>query len=55
MSHEMKDVMIFVKRSGMVCDSAIRTVQFLGLSINEIVDVTAIPHHGCRPRKPRRV
>ncbi|MDR3274117.1 MAG: 30S ribosomal protein S11 [Puniceicoccales bacterium] len=55
MSHGMKEVTIFIKGPGMGRDSAIRTVQSLGLSIDEIVDVTAIPHNGCRPRKPRRV
>jgi small subunit ribosomal protein S11 len=55
MSHGMKEVTIFVKGPGMRCDSAIRTVQSLGLSIDEIGEVTATPHNGCRPRKPRRV
>lgn len=55
MSHGVKEVTIVVKGPGMGRDSAIRTVQSLGLSIDEIVDVTAVPHNGCRPRKPRRV
>jgi small subunit ribosomal protein S11 len=55
MSHGIKEVTIVVKGPGMGRDSAIRTVQSLGLSIDEIVDVTAVPHNGCRPRKPRRV
>jgi small subunit ribosomal protein S11 len=54
MSHGMKEVSIRVKGPGMGRDAAIRTVQSLGLILDEIVDVTPIPHHGCRPRKVRR-
>lgn len=55
MSHGLKDVKIFVKGPGLGRDAAIRAVQSLGLSIDEITDVTAVPHNGCRPRKARRV
>jgi small subunit ribosomal protein S11 len=54
MSHGMKEVTIKVKGPGMGRDSAIRTVQALGLAVDEIVDVTPLPHNGCRPRKVRR-
>ncbi|MDR1528213.1 MAG: 30S ribosomal protein S11 [Puniceicoccales bacterium] len=54
MSHGMKEVSIKVKGPGMGRDAAIRTVQALGLVIDEIIDVTPIPHNGCRPRKARR-
>ncbi|MDR2603442.1 MAG: 30S ribosomal protein S11 [Puniceicoccales bacterium] len=54
MSHGMKEVSIKVKGPGMGRDAAIRTVQVLGLIIDEIIDVTPIPHNGCRPRKVRR-
>jgi small subunit ribosomal protein S11 len=54
MSHGMKDVTIKVSGPGMGRDSAIRAIQSLGLSVDEIIDVTPIPHNGCRPRKVRR-
>ena len=54
MSHGMKEVTVMVKGPGMGRDSAIRTVQSLGFVVNEIVDVTPVPHNGCRPRKVRR-
>ena len=54
MSHGMKEVSIRVKGPGMGRDSAIRTIQALGLAVDEIVDVTPMPHNGCRPRKARR-
>jgi small subunit ribosomal protein S11 len=55
MSHGLKEVTIVVKGPGIGRDSAIRSVQSLGLIVDSIVDVTAIPHGGCRPRKARRV
>lgn len=36
-------------------ESAVRTLQTLGITINGITDITKIPHNGCRARKPRRV
>ncbi|MDR1432915.1 MAG: 30S ribosomal protein S11 [Puniceicoccales bacterium] len=54
MSHGMKEVSIRVKGPGMGRDSAIRAIQSLGLAVDEIVDVTPMPHNGCRPRKVRR-
>jgi small subunit ribosomal protein S11 len=54
MSHGMKEVSIRIKGPGLGRDSAVRTIQALGLIVDEIVDVTPIPHNGCRPRKARR-
>ncbi|MDR2779055.1 MAG: 30S ribosomal protein S11 [Puniceicoccales bacterium] len=54
MSHGMKEVSIRIKGPGMGRDAAIRAIQTLGLIVDEIVDVTPIPHNGCRPRKVRR-
>ena len=51
----MKDVHVFVKGVGSAKDSAIRTLNSKGLNILSIKELTAIPHNGCRPRKPRRV
>ncbi len=55
MAHGLKDVVIRVSGPGLGRDSAIRALQAIGLEILSIVDVTPIPHNGCRPRKRRRV
>lgn len=55
MSHGLKDVVIEVSGPGLGRDSAIRAIQAIGLEISAIIDVTPIPHNGCRPRKRRRV
>ena len=36
-------------------ESAIRTIAQLGIDVIEIIDVTPLPHNGCRPPKRRRV
>ena len=55
MSHGMKEVLVKVKGPGMGRDSAIRALQSLGFSVTSIVDVTPVPHNGCRPPKRRRL
>jgi small subunit ribosomal protein S11 len=55
MAHGLKDAVIRVSGPGLGRDSAIRALQAIGLDITSIVDVTPIPHNGCRPRKRRRV
>jgi len=55
MSHGLKDVQIRVCGPGLGRDSAIRALQAIGLEITSIIDVTPVPHNGCRPRKRRRV
>jgi small subunit ribosomal protein S11 len=55
LSHGMKEVEVRVKGPGMGRDSAIRAVQSLGMTVTSIVDVTPVPHNGCRPKKRRRV
>ncbi len=55
MSHGLKDIQIRVSGPGLGRDSAIRALQAIGLEITSIIDVTPIPHNGCRPRKRRRV
>ncbi|MDR2576652.1 MAG: 30S ribosomal protein S11 [Puniceicoccales bacterium] len=54
MSHGLKEVDVHLKGPGPGRDAAVRTLQSLGLQVNSIVDVTPIPHNGCRPKKPRR-
>lgn len=55
MSHGMKEVLVKVKGPGMGRDSAIRALQSLGFMVSTIIDVTPVPHNGCRPPKRRRV
>lgn len=55
LSHGMKEVTIKVNGPGMGRDSAVRAVQSLGLTVSAIIDVTPVPHNGCRPPKRRRV
>lgn len=55
LSHGLKEVEVKVKGPGMGRDSAVRAVQSLGLTVTAIVDVTPVPHNGCRPPKRRRV
>jgi len=51
----VKSVDIYVKGPGAGRESAIRSLQVVGLDISVIKDVTPIPHNGCRPAKRRRV
>lgn len=53
--HGMQQVDVFVKGPGSGREAAIRSLQAAGLNINSIMDVTPIPHNGCRPPKRRRV
>ena len=53
--HGMRQVDVFIKGPGSGREAAIRSLQTAGLAINAIVDVTPIPHNGCRPPKKRRV
>lgn len=55
MSHGMKEVIVKVKGPGMGRDSAVRSLQSLGFKVSSIIDVTPVPHNGCRPPKRRRV
>ena len=51
----LRKVKLFVKGPGAGRESAIRTIHTSGIEIAEIVDVTPLPHNGCRPAKRRRV
>jgi small subunit ribosomal protein S11 len=51
----MKNLDVMIKGPGPGRESAIRSLNNLGFKINNIVDVTPIPHNGCRPPKRRRV
>ena len=51
----LRKVKAYVKGPGNGRESAIRAVNTAGIQITEIVDVTPLPHNGCRPPKRRRV
>ena len=51
----LKRVKLFVKGPGQGRESAIRTIHNVGIIVTEIIDVTPLPHNGCRPPKKRRV
>ena len=51
----LRKVKVFIKGPGAGRESAIRTIGGAGIEVAEIVDITPIPHNGCRPPKRRRV
>lgn len=51
----LRKVKVFVKGPGNGRESAIRAINGMGIEVIEIVDVTPLPHNGCRPAKRRRV
>jgi len=51
----LRKVEIFVKGTGAGRESAMRTIQNVGIEVIAIKDVTPLPHNGCRPPKRRRV
>jgi len=51
----LRKVKVFVKGPGSGRESAIRTLHTAGIEVMEIMDVTPLPHNGCRPPKRRRV
>jgi small subunit ribosomal protein S11 len=55
MEHGVRAVDVYVKGPGSGREAAIRSLQAAGLAISAIIDVTPIPHNGCRPPKKRRV
>jgi small subunit ribosomal protein S11 len=51
----LRKVKAYVKGPGAGRESAIRSISANGIEVTEIVDVTPLPHNGCRPPKRRRV
>ena len=51
----LKKVKVYVKGPGNGRESAIRSIHNSGIEVTEIIDVTPMPHNGCRPPKRRRV
>jgi small subunit ribosomal protein S11 len=51
----LRKVKVFVKGPGNGRESAMRALGNVGIQVTEIIDVTPLPHNGCRPPKRRRV
>lgn len=51
----LRKVKVYVKGPGNGREAAIRSISTTGIEVTEIVDVTPLPHNGCRPPKRRRV
>ena len=51
----LRKIKAYVKGPGSGRESAIRALNGAGIEITEIIDVTPIPHNGCRPKGRRRV
>ncbi|HBX76192.1 MAG TPA: 30S ribosomal protein S11 [Acidimicrobiaceae bacterium] len=54
MEHGVRKVDVVVKGPGSGRETAIRSVQNVGIEVTGIKDVTPVPHNGCRPPKRRR-
>ena len=53
--HGLKSVDVFVKGPGQGRESAVRALQNADIAVTSILDVSPIPHNGCRPPKRRRL
>ncbi len=53
--HGLKKIDVFIKGPGSGRETAIRSLQAAGLEVASIIDVTPVPHNGCRGPKRRRV
>src|SRR5918995_243967 len=55
LEYGVKSLEVRIKGPGPGRESAVRALNALGYKITNIIDVTPIPHNGCRPPKKRRV
>ncbi len=51
----VKNLEVRVKGPGPGREAAVRSLNGAGFKVSSIIDVTPIPHNGCRPPKKRRV
>lgn len=51
----LRSVTVYVKGPGSGREAAIRAIDAAGIKVLTILDVTPLPHNGCRPPKKRRV
>ena len=55
LDYGVKSIEVRVKGPGPGRESSVRSLNALGYKITNIIDVTPIPHNGCRPPKKRLV
>ena len=55
MEHGVRKVDVVVKGPGSGRETAIRSIQNVGIEVTGIKDVTPVPFNGCRPKKRRRL
>ena len=55
LSRGLSNIEVRIKGPGGGRESAVRALKACGLNITSIMDVTPLPHNGCRPPKKRRV
>jgi small subunit ribosomal protein S11 len=55
MEHGVRKVDVVVTGPGSGRETAIRSIQNVGIEVTGIKDVTPVPHNGCRPPKRRRM
>ncbi|NJL19104.1 MAG: 30S ribosomal protein S11 [Bdellovibrionaceae bacterium] len=55
MSHGLREAEVRLNGPGTGRESAVRALQAMGIEVTLIIDVTPVPHNGCRLRKARRV
>lgn len=53
--YELKKIQVVVRGPGSGRETAIRTLQAMGLRVVSLTEDTPIPHDGCRPPKKRKV
>lgn len=51
----VKNLEVRVRGPGPGREAAVRSLNASGFKVSSIIDVTPIPHNGCRPPKKRRV
>ena len=55
LEYGLKTLEVRIKGPGPGRESAVRSLNAVGYKVTNIIDVTPIPHNGCRPPKKRRV
>ena len=55
MSRGLSTIEVRIKGPGAGREAAVRALMTSGLNVSTIMDLTPIPHNGCRPPKKRRV
>ena len=54
-SRGLSNIEVRIKGPGSGREAAVRALMSSGLKVTAIMDLTPIPHNGCRPSKKRRV